>query len=151
LLFNEADAILSKRGTVKDRGDHYENAIQNLLLQQLEDFDGIFMGTTNLSDNLDAAFQRRILFKVHFKKPVDQVRIALFQNAFTEIAAAEMEQFALTYNMTGSEIMNVKKKLTIEEVLNDGVSVVELLHHLCQEELSMQPGQIRKSIGFKRA
>lgn len=151
LLFNEADAILTRRMAVKERGDHYENAIQNLLLQQLEVFDGIFIGTTNLSENLDNAFQRRILFKLHFRKPVEEVRIGLFQKAFPGLRPEEIKALASSYVMTGSEIMNVKKKLVIGRVLNKGLSHYELIEGLCMEELSMQRNLLNNPIGFKRA
>lgn len=151
LLFNEADAILTRRGIVKERGDHYENAIQNLLLQLLEDFEGIFIGTTNLSENLDPAFQRRILFKVQFEKPGIAVRNEIMGIAFPMLSDIERYELASIYDMTGSEIMNVKKKLAMERVLQSGKTLLELIHGLCRQELSMQKDSIRKSIGFRRA
>ena len=61
LLFNEADAILSKRHNM-DGGrstDQTENTIQNIILEEMEKLDGILIATTNLADNLDKAFERR--------------------------------------------------------------------------------------------
>jgi hypothetical protein len=46
-----------------------ENAIQNIILEEMENFDGILFATTNLVDNMDSAFERRFLFKVKFDKP----------------------------------------------------------------------------------
>jgi hypothetical protein len=69
LLFNEADAILGKRINTNSSVDKMNNSLQNILLQELEDFEGIFMATTNLADHLDGAFDRRLLYKVEFKKP----------------------------------------------------------------------------------
>jgi SpoVK/Ycf46/Vps4 family AAA+-type ATPase len=151
LLFNEADAILTRRGVVKERGDHYENAIQNLLLQELEQFEGIFIGTTNLSQNLDLAFQRRILFKIHFEKPSSSIRELLFSNAFPFLSKGECNSLASTYNMTGSEIMNVRRKMAINQVLQENMSGLKIVQTLCIEELSMQPEFINNSIGFRRA
>jgi hypothetical protein len=70
LLFNEADAILGKRmeGAVK-AVDRMENSVQNILLQEMETFEGIMIATTNLLGNLDPAFERRFLFKIRFNKP----------------------------------------------------------------------------------
>ncbi len=70
LLFNEADAIIGKRkaagsSSVADT----ENAIQNILLEELENFNGILFATSNLVDNIDVAFERRFLFKIKFEKP----------------------------------------------------------------------------------
>lgn len=63
MLFNEADGILSKRGDVlRQAVDKICNRIQSLLLQELEDFKGIMIATTNLAENMDEAFDRRFLF-----------------------------------------------------------------------------------------
>lgn len=68
LLFNEADGILSKRkdstiGSVSQ----IENTIQNIILEEMERLEGIMIATTNLANNLDAAFERRFLFKIKFE------------------------------------------------------------------------------------
>lgn len=80
LLFNEADAIFSKRkdvgsGSVAQTG----NAIQNIILEEMEKLDGILIATTNLADNLDGAFERRFLFKIRFDKPTMEARKTSFR------------------------------------------------------------------------
>ncbi len=60
LLFNEADAIISKRLDVNDAVSQMNNTMQNILLEELENFDGIFMATTNLIDNMDDASFKKI-------------------------------------------------------------------------------------------
>lgn len=65
LFFNEADAILNKRRKIESSSDQMLNSMQNILLQYLEDFEGIFMATTNYINNLDDAFDRRIFIKKH--------------------------------------------------------------------------------------
>ena len=63
LLFNEADAILQKRTEFRGGGvEKTENAMQNILLENMEKFEGILIATTNLADNLDAAFERDVSF-----------------------------------------------------------------------------------------
>src|SRR5690606_12267088 len=75
LLFNEADAIISKRKENSNSNvAQTENSIQNIILEEMENFEGILMATTNLANSLDAAFERRFLFKVPFKKPAKKVR-----------------------------------------------------------------------------
>ncbi|MBM3185320.1 MAG: AAA family ATPase, partial [Bacteroidetes bacterium] len=70
LMFNEADAILATRkNNTSSSVAQTENAIQNILLEELENFKGIFIATTNLAENLDKAFDRRFLFKIKFQKP----------------------------------------------------------------------------------
>ena len=70
LLFNEADAIIGKRQVGAERAvEKMENSIQNIILQEIEQLDGILIATTNLAENMDKAFERRFLYKVKFEKP----------------------------------------------------------------------------------
>ena len=67
LLFNEADAIFGiRREAATDAVDKMENSIQNIILQEMEKLDGILIATTNLTQNLDKAFERRFLYKIKF-------------------------------------------------------------------------------------
>ena len=64
LLFNEADAIIGKRQEGAERAvEKMENSIQNIILQEIENLDGIMIATTNLQQNMDTAFERRFLYK----------------------------------------------------------------------------------------
>ena len=75
LLFNEADAIFNKRNdSAVYAVDKMENAIQNIILQEMETFDGIMIATTNLTNNMDSAFERRFLYKIEFTKPTPNER-----------------------------------------------------------------------------
>ena len=70
LLFNEADGIIAKRSTNAVHAvDQMENTLQNIILQEMETLDGIMMATTNLTQNMDSAFERRFLYKINFHKP----------------------------------------------------------------------------------
>ena len=70
LFFNEADAIINKRTeNIEHSVDKMDNAMQNIILQEIENLDGILIATTNLTSNLDRAFERRFLYKVEFHKP----------------------------------------------------------------------------------
>ena len=71
LLFNEADAIFGIRQSGAERAiDKMENTFQNIILQEMEDLQGIMIATTNLSENFDKAFERRFLYKVKFDKHI---------------------------------------------------------------------------------
>ncbi|MBK8674302.1 MAG: AAA family ATPase [Bacteroidetes bacterium] len=66
LFFNEADGVINKRkDSSSSNTAQTENEIQNIILQEMEDFKGILMATTNLIDNIDNAFDRRFLFKLN--------------------------------------------------------------------------------------
>ncbi|PKN56994.1 MAG: hypothetical protein CVU56_13220 [Deltaproteobacteria bacterium HGW-Deltaproteobacteria-14] len=69
LLFDEADSLFGKRVDVQNSIDRFSNMETNLLLQEIERFEGVCILTTNLDKNIDDAFSRRILFKIEFPKP----------------------------------------------------------------------------------
>lgn len=65
LLFNEADAIMGTRNEgMKTPVGKMENTMQNIILQEMENFEGILIATTNLAANFDKAFERRFLYKI---------------------------------------------------------------------------------------
>lgn len=74
LLFDEADAVFSKRSEVKDSHDRNANMESAYLLQRMESFDGIAVLTTNLRSNLDEAFIRRLDVIVDFPLPAAPLR-----------------------------------------------------------------------------
>jgi AAA+ superfamily predicted ATPase len=69
LLFDEADALFGKRSEVQDSRDRYANLEISYLLQKMEEFEGVAILSTNLQNNLDDAFTRRLSFIVHFPFP----------------------------------------------------------------------------------
>ncbi len=142
LLFNEADAILAKRMNVTSSADQMNNSLQNILLQRMESFSGIFIATTNLASHLDKAFDRRFLYKIQFMKPDLEVRKQIIQNAFPEQSSSVLEKIN-QYALTGGQIMNIKKRLMVQNLLNREATPLE---KLCEEELSLQPNT--SSIGF---
>lgn len=77
LLLDEADQFLGQRSTMGSSVDKMYNQMQNIFLEQIEKFDGILIATTNLIDNIDAAFSRRFNYKIEFLKPdfAQRVRI----------------------------------------------------------------------------
>jgi hypothetical protein len=69
LLFDEADALFGKRSEVKDSHDRYANLEVSYLLQRMEAYRGLAILTTNLKDNIDKAFLRRLSAIVSFPFP----------------------------------------------------------------------------------
>jgi AAA+ superfamily predicted ATPase len=119
LLFNEADAIFGKR---KDNNAsnvaQTENAIQNIILEEMEKLDGILIATTNLNQNLDAAFERRFLFKVKFEKPTTEAKQKIWQSKLEWLSEQDASTLATDYSFSGGEIDNIVRKVIMEEVLN---------------------------------
>lgn len=148
LLFNEADAILGKRIDTNSSVDKMNNSLQNILLQELEDFEGIFMATTNMANHLDGAFDRRLLYKIEFKKPEPVVRLDIIKSAFPELDVEVLENINQKFQLTGGQITNIKKKLLVK-------SLVELTDHpeediisMCEEENALR-NHTRPVIGFQ--
>lgn len=147
LLFNEADAILGKRMAVNSSVDKSFNTLQNILLQELEDFEGIFMATTNLADQLDSAFDRRLLYKIDFKKPTELVRKKILSNVFKEVSSKTIDSITQQYTLTGGQIANIKKKLLVKSLLDVNLDPECYLMTLCKEEFILSKSE-RSSIGF---
>ena len=115
LLFNEADGILGKRSdVVRQCVDKIENRIVNQLLEKLENFEGIFIATTNFANNLDFAFDRRFLYKINLQKPDEQTRMEIWEDRFPELKESDLELLAAQYPFTGGQIENIAKKVDID-------------------------------------
>jgi hypothetical protein len=82
LLFDEADALFGKRSDVKDAHDRHANVEVAYLLQRMEAFEGIAILTTNLKQNIDDAFLRRLRFLVDFPLPDAAAREVIWRQAF---------------------------------------------------------------------
>ena len=117
MLFNEADAIISKRLDVNDAVGQMNNTMQNILLEELENFDGIFMATTNLIDNMDDAFSRRFLNKIKFDKPTAKTRMFIWKLKLNDLDDNTYTKLS-SYDLSGGQIENVSRKYLINKILN---------------------------------
>lgn len=148
LLLNEGDAILSKRTQNVERSvDQMSNALQNILLEEMENLEGIMIVTTNLTVNLDKAFERRFIFKIQFEKPSVEVKARIWQSMIDHLAADDATELARLYDVTGGEIENIARKSTMEYVLTGREADVEMLKAFTQQE-KLESSQKRKAIGF---
>ncbi|MBB3317502.1 hypothetical protein FHT77_003391 [Rhizobium sp. BK181] len=82
LFFDEADALFGKRTEVKDSHDRYANLEISYLLQRMEAFSGLAILATNLKNNLDPAFLRRLRYVVDIPFPDAAEREAMWRRAF---------------------------------------------------------------------
>jgi len=148
LLFNEADGVLGTRMNAESSASKSYNTLQNIMLQNMEDFeDGIFIATTNLASHLDPAFERRFLYKVEYKKPDSHVRKQILTNVFTEISSDTLDKINETCMLTGGQIQNVHKKILINSLLDEEANSEETIFNLCQEEFILSKSE-RRPIGF---
>ena len=110
LFFDEADAIIGKRSETKEAKDKYANTAVAYLLQRMEEYDGIVILATNYSQNIDAAFMRRIRFTVHFPLPDEARRKEIWHSAFAEETprgTLDYEYLARQFEFSGGQIKNV--------------------------------------------
>jgi hypothetical protein len=114
LLFDEADALFSKRTEVKDSHDRYANTDTNYLLQLLEDYQGIALLASNKKNNIDAAFVRRIRYVLDFARPDVKQRWTIWRKILGEMlgtdALRQLEPaiavLAETVDISGAQIKN---------------------------------------------
>jgi hypothetical protein len=138
LLFNEADAVLGRRQELGDqrRGPaQTENAIQNIILQEMEDLaGGILIATTNMTCNLDKAFERRFLYKIEFEKPDIQAKNAIWRSILPALGETEAETLARRFDFSGGQIDNIARKFTVSTLLSGRDLSLTEITSLCEEE-----------------
>lgn len=146
LLFNEADAIISQRKEViSSNVAQTENALQNIILEELENFEGILMATTNLATNMDTAFERRFLFKILFKKPDYKTRSKIWESKIPDLDKNECEKLAEKFDFSGGQIDNIIRKIEIQQIIYNIPMNLESIESFCDEEMIIPQ---RCAIGF---
>lgn len=149
LLFNEADAVLGIRQEGAQRAvDKMENSIQNIILQEMETLEGIMIATTNLTTNLDKAFERRFIYKIEFERPTIEARQQIWKSMIPSLTADLALSLAESYDLSGGQIENIARKRTVELILSGNEPTEQQIREYCQNE-SMDSRQInRRKIGF---
>lgn len=92
LLFDEADALFSKRTDVNDAHDRHANADTSYLLQLLEEYRGIVILATNKKQNVDPAFIRRVRYVFDFPRPEVAERRRIWRQVIGELCGKETLQ-----------------------------------------------------------
>jgi hypothetical protein len=151
LLLNEADALIGKRMESAERAvDKGENALQNIVLQEMEVFDGILIATTNLAENMDSAFERRFLYKIEFEKPDTEARAKIWKSMLPSLNKKDATTLSERFpRFVGGQIENITRKVTVSEVLHGGVTKLEDIVSLCEHETIGKDTPNKKSIGFQ--
>lgn len=149
LFFNEADAIIAKRKELNSSNvSDTENRIQNILLEEIENFEGILIATTNLVTNIDTAFERRFLFKIEFQKPGIAAKTQIWKAKMPHLPVEDCERLAAQFDFSGGQIDNIVRKNEINEIIHGNTVDLKTLVEFCKEETLNQNRQL---IGFKRA
>jgi len=123
LLLNEADQFLGARSSGNITGsDQMHNQMQNIFLEQIENFRGMLIATTNLLENIDKAFSRRFNYKIEFKKPNETQRLKLWELMLPVDAPYEKNfdvKKLATYVLTGGQINLIIKNTAYKVAVQD--------------------------------
>jgi SpoVK/Ycf46/Vps4 family AAA+-type ATPase len=135
LLFDEADAIASRRSTSVDYGLQREsNTVVSVLLQELEWYNGVVIFATNLAANFDPAFERRIRTHVLFEMPGvaerEQIWRVQIHPGRTPLAAdVDFRALAARYEVSGGDIRNAVLKAALAAAAEPGPDSAKRIHH----------------------
>jgi hypothetical protein len=111
LFFDECDALFGKRTTVQDAHDRYANIEIAYLLQKLDEHEGLSILASNLRQNLDAAFTRRLTFIVEFPFPDDDSRRRIWQSIWPagvpRSKDLDLDFMATQFKLAGGAVKNI--------------------------------------------
>lgn len=151
LLLNEADQFLSTRVESSSGAEKMHNQMQNIFLEQIERFEGVLIATTNFLQSLDVAFSRRFDYKIEFKKPDYNGRLAIWRKILPENASFEdgfsVERLA-EFNLSGAQIVLALKNTALKVAIkDDGIFTFEDFKTTIERELNSSFGEDKK-MGF---
>ena len=149
LLFNEADAVLGIRQEGAQRAvDKMENSIQNIILEEIEKLEGIMIATTNLTTNLDTAFERRFIYKIKFERPDTEAKKQIWKSMIPSLPDDAAFVLAKEFDLSGGQIENVSRKRTVELILSGNEPTLDQLREYCKAETIDYRGDNMSKIGF---
>ena len=134
LLFDEADAIASRRSTSIDHGFQREsNTVVSVLLQELERYNGVVIFATNLAANFDPAFERRIRTHILFEMPGVEEREQIWgvqiHPSRTPLADdVDFRALAEAFEVSGGDIRNAVLKAAMAAATEPGEDAFKTIH-----------------------
>lgn len=149
LFCNECDAIFGARlENTSGSVDKMENALQNILLEQMEKLQGIMICTTNLTSTLDKAFERRFLLKLKLPKPGSEARKQIWATMLPKLSDEQTTVLANRFDFSGGQIQNVTRKQIINSIFSgsDEMDFNRILDDCTAETMDRTNG---RQIGFK--
>jgi len=134
LFFDEADVLFAKRTEVKDAHDRYANVEVAHLLQRMEDYDGLAILTTNLKQNIDQAFLRRLRFVIDFPMPDAEQREKIWRKAFPPGAPLaddlDFRFLARRLTLTGGSIQQIAIRAAFAAVADNSERSLITMQHI---------------------
>ena len=126
-----------------------ENALQNIILEEMEQLDGILIATTNLTSNMDKAFERRFLYKVEFARPSLEARQSIWQSMIPTLSIDEAYSLASEYSLSGGQIENIARKRMVDYILYDKSASLDTLRTYCDSESLEHIQRKHPVVGFR--
>jgi len=152
LLLNEADQFLGSRSSGNITGsDQMHNQMQNIFLEQIENFRGMLIATTNLLENIDKAFSRRFNYKIEFKRPNEEQRVRLWKLMLPKEAPYE-KNFDIKklskYKLSGGQINLIVKNTAYKVAVQEKpiFKIKDFLEEISKEKTGDFDGE--KVMGF---
>jgi hypothetical protein len=149
LLFDEAEALFGKRSEVRDAHDRYANIEIAYLLQRIESFDGLAILSTNLRQNIDESFTRRLAFTVHFPFPdaADRRRIwaSIWPRETPLDAEIDFDVLAERFKFSGGNIKNVALAAAFLAAREGAAVGMRHLLHCVRREFQKQGKVLREA------
>jgi SpoVK/Ycf46/Vps4 family AAA+-type ATPase len=138
LFFDEADALFGKRTEVADAHDRYANIETSYLLQKMEEYDGVVILASNLRENMDEAFVRRLRFIVDFPFPDESSRLRIWRTHFPPQAplADDLDYglLARQLQVAGGNIKNIVLNAAFLASADGGAIAMSHLLHSARRE-----------------
>lgn len=145
VLFNEADGFFQNRTNFKHMNETNTNII-TILLNELENFKGILIATSNYTDTIDKAFERRFVLKLHIPSPDRKAIKAIIKDKLNITNRAFIDKLLDKYQITPAEMDNVKQKSIILNIRPEHHNDIEEL--IKEEHAGWDMNKKRKHIGF---
>ena len=151
LLFDEADSLFASRTKVDSSVDRYSNMATNMLLQEIENFEGIVLLTTNLEKNIDKAFQRRIGFKIHFPFPEAEFRAKIWKTLVPKSCpvdpAMDWAELGKRFELSGGHIKNAVLRGAYQAAA-EGTPVMFRHFEFAARQECKNAGKVFRATGF---
>jgi SpoVK/Ycf46/Vps4 family AAA+-type ATPase len=151
ICFDEADSLLYSRQRMEHERDI---AFVNVMLQEIERFEGVLCLTTNFDTLLDPALERRVSLKVRFTPPNETIRSGIWRSLIpskvTISPDVDFEELGRKFAMSGgyikNAVMNALKRLSQEKRMN--VTMEDLLFGARMEQEGMFLKENKAPMGF---
>lgn len=139
LFFDEADALFGNRTTTKDAHDRFANQQVSYLLQRIEDHNGLVILASNLKNNIDGAFLRRLQTLIHFPIPGADERYEIWKNGFSESVELkpniDLMTIAKEHELSGGTIINIIQHSSLKALARESniIRLADLMEGIKRE------------------